>query len=748
MYGSQYIGANDTYALDNAQDNKLVFAVAEDLTADRQLDITVSDANRALDLTPTADYGLMYDSGSATWMAKDIVATLTSIFKADGSRNVTGQLTSTYAAGAPFVVADTTVVASLNSDLLDGNHANAFATAAHTHTFLNLTDVPASYAGETLKLVRVNAGETALEFTAAVTTTFLALTDVPASYATHGDKTVMVNTGETALEFLGPWLDQDVRVAASPTFGGLTVDGSVAFTSCATFAISDSPGNTSVTMDGTLSVGSTCNIVGLLTISGEALTSTTGKLYLDNVGQWVNAPSATEAQLNAVTTVSFGVGGVTQAEVLDDEFKMYSAVGDVSLAWSTTGELEFQVSGTGQVVFANGAIFGTTDSDIDLGKETTNWFKDAYFKGSVYFSTTGEYISNTGIGVLTAEVASTFRVSIGSTDQVVFTNGAIHGSADNDIDLGVSGGSWFKDAYFKGVVYFDDTDTTIKAVSGDLLRNVASGKTHSWLVGLTAEMFLDSNKLTLAQGPSSVAFDFATAAQLDLVLSGTTYFEWTSAAFLPTTTKVTDMGSDSQRFDLTYTQVVNVLHATNPSTEEGNFWYNEATNTHRIEAADAIHNVVGGESLLTSDSLVINLSSKVYFSGTKDIAANSLVVGSSYEFVASGSLTCGATITYTWTADLDSVEVVDYDANTQTSVSGQAWEIRGQFTVRSIGATGTVQGGGSYGYPRGGGNVPTSTTLATVDTTQALTFRVSVQMSVASFSHSCTCEQIILKKVS
>lgn len=273
MYGKAYIGANDSHALDSAQDNKLVFAVAEDLTLDRQLDWVVGDANRKIDLTPTADHGLMYDSGSSTWMSKDIVDTLVTIFKTDGSRSVTGQLVSTYAAGAPFVVADSTVVANLNADLLDGNHASAFALAAHTHTFLNLTDVPASYVGKSLQLVRVNVGETALEFTVPVTTTFLALTDVPANYTSAADKTVTVNAGATGLEYRGPWLDQDVRVAATPTFGGLTVAGNVTLTNCSTFNISDAPGNTAMILDGTLSVGSTCNIVGLFTANNQIVST-------------------------------------------------------------------------------------------------------------------------------------------------------------------------------------------------------------------------------------------------------------------------------------------------------------------------------------------------------------------------------------------------------------------------------------------------------------------------------------------
>ena len=53
------------------------------------------------------------------------------------------QITSTVATGtAPLVVASTTAVANLNADLLDGNHASAFAAAAHTHSSYNLAIAP------------------------------------------------------------------------------------------------------------------------------------------------------------------------------------------------------------------------------------------------------------------------------------------------------------------------------------------------------------------------------------------------------------------------------------------------------------------------------------------------------------------------------------------------------------------------------------------------------------------------------
>ena len=66
-------------------------------------------------------------------------------------------------------------------------------------SFLDLSDTPNSYSGKGSKIVRVNAGATALEF---VDPTFLALTDTPSSFSGAGSKLVKVNSGATALEFV------------------------------------------------------------------------------------------------------------------------------------------------------------------------------------------------------------------------------------------------------------------------------------------------------------------------------------------------------------------------------------------------------------------------------------------------------------------------------------------------------------------------------------------------------------------
>ena len=95
-----------------------------------------------------------------------------------------------------------TINAVLVIDMGAGWPSNALAAGISWDeypSFLDLSDTPNSYSGQATKIVRVNAGETALEF---VDPTFLALTDTPSSFTGAGSKLVKVNSGATALEFV------------------------------------------------------------------------------------------------------------------------------------------------------------------------------------------------------------------------------------------------------------------------------------------------------------------------------------------------------------------------------------------------------------------------------------------------------------------------------------------------------------------------------------------------------------------
>lgn len=95
-----------------------------------------------------------------------------------------------------------TIDAVLVIDMGAGWPSNALAAGISWDeypSFLDLSDTPNSYSGQATKIVRVNAGATALEF---VDPTFLALTDTPSSFTGAGSKLVKVNSGATALEFV------------------------------------------------------------------------------------------------------------------------------------------------------------------------------------------------------------------------------------------------------------------------------------------------------------------------------------------------------------------------------------------------------------------------------------------------------------------------------------------------------------------------------------------------------------------
>lgn len=104
---------------------------------------------------------------------------------------------------SPLIVASTTVVANLNAALLDGNPASAFSLTSHTHALNDLSNVSVPTPVDNEVLTFDSATSTwESQPAAGGDTTFIAHTDTPASYATHGLKYVRVNTGETALEFI------------------------------------------------------------------------------------------------------------------------------------------------------------------------------------------------------------------------------------------------------------------------------------------------------------------------------------------------------------------------------------------------------------------------------------------------------------------------------------------------------------------------------------------------------------------
>ncbi len=208
-----------------------------------------------------------------------------------------------------------------------------------------------------------------------------------------------------------------------------------------------------------------------------------------------------------------------------------------------------------------------------------------------------------------------------------------------------------------------------------------------------------------------------------------------------------NLGKVSPRFGVGYMEVLNALRATDPSAEVGNFWYNEAEKAHKVENDAGIFNATASVSLTTIDRVVFNSTAEESFADTFDIKANSLVVGTTYEFWFGGDLDTDATIDYQWFLLGDAVKLMSTGVVSQTAVTDESWFVHGFFTCRSIGATGTIQCNAIFGCPRVGASTITSTTLSTHDTTQIITIAAAVQMSVAGFSKACSMKQFIFKKV-
>lgn len=144
----------------------------------------------------------------------------------DSGYQITVKFTS--GAGSTVIIPDG---ATRLIDAMDGLDMIVAAEPATAVTFLDLTDTPGSYTGQTGKFLSVNVAENALEFVTAATfpsftgnagkylvvngtatgvewvpltlvTTFLGLSDTPSSFTGQGNKLVAVNSGATALQFI------------------------------------------------------------------------------------------------------------------------------------------------------------------------------------------------------------------------------------------------------------------------------------------------------------------------------------------------------------------------------------------------------------------------------------------------------------------------------------------------------------------------------------------------------------------
>lgn len=159
----------------------------------------------------------------------------------------------------------------------------------------------------------------------------------------------------------------------------------------------------------------------------------------------------------------------------------------------------------------------------------------------------------------------------------------------------------------------------------------------------------------------------------------------------------------------------------------------------------------GGGSTITNSAAAASI-----ISATFDIPANSLRAGDVIEILASGTITnnTGANRTYEVSCDMDGVEVAQSaSGNVATSAYGRTWRYMGYIRIASIGASGSASSFAMLdcSQPLALGLDTTASQIssvasATIDTTQAITFDVRGQLSVADTQLSLDPNLVIVRK--
>lgn len=184
-----------------------------------------------------------------------------------------------------------------------------------------------------------------------------------------------------------------------------------------------------------------------------------------------------------------------------------------------------------------------------------------------------------------------------------------------------------------------------------------------------------------------------------------------------------------------------------PTPVVGDMWY-DSTKKHFRDHHDIAQVGRGGVvSVSTADSTEIsNTTTETNFSTNFAIPANTLTVGTVIRLVAHGKYSTDAVTAgnVTVRVKLGSTTLNTMPATTLSAGTAEdGWKVETYFTVRTIGATGTVisnteftlEGKTALAYD------DANTGTITIDTTASQTLQISVQMSVADVDNKFTCQQ-------
>jgi hypothetical protein len=204
------------------------------------------------------------------------------------------RLESTVATGtAPLTVASTTAVTNLNADLLDGNHASAFATSGHTHANFVLKFDSGTTEGTDLYTYDGSAGKT-VNF---VGGTGITLTE------TSGTVTISGNPGTTSNSFVITSDSGTTEGTSKYTFDGSAAK-SINFVSGTNVNIVETAGTLTFNATDTNTVTRLQGTGGSL-VSGDIVVQGTGLVSTSQSGNTITI--ATTATNNTGTVTSVGL---------------------------------------------------------------------------------------------------------------------------------------------------------------------------------------------------------------------------------------------------------------------------------------------------------------------------------------------------------------------------------------------------------------------------------------------------------
>lgn len=350
---------------------------------------------------------------------------------------ITPTLQSTVATGtAPLTVSSTTLVSNLNADLLDGNHASAFALSGHTHNYyVGTTTVQTSSADQAV------TGITSI--TGGVGNTDITVTTANTNAVNSG--ILYVRTG-TATATSGNYSSGSISIATGGAYGNATA-GSVSIYAGESGVSSATAGNVSIQGGSTkaaTSTGGNVFIWGGSALSTANTSATGGTTYIHG-GRTYNATGAKqggdiyiEGGSDATTTGYASTAGRiyigTNTDVYAGTGTSSISIGSTSTTTTIAGTIKLPTVGTsGFVKLGTGGQL-SADTNTYLTSES-----DTLATVTGRGATTSSAISITNTTQSTSTTTGALIVSGGlGIAKAVYVGGGVTASGNISTPLSVS----------------------------------------------------------------------------------------------------------------------------------------------------------------------------------------------------------------------------------------------------------------------------------------------------------------------